>query len=138
MKFKKSGILIIAALVVFITSCETNTAFRSEKKLNQQIQAHSWKSVKLNPSAPDEDWTFNNGTVYRTIYNDNGSIADADTGAYSIDAKLSYSYLTIRDFRRVIDRLNARWTIVELTDDVMSIAYKEDNTGLMQREFVKK
>ena len=128
----------IFILALFVTSCETQTAFRSEKKLNSQIQAHTWMNVKLNPLSLDEDWNFTNGTVYRTIYNDNGSVADVDTGSYSIDAKLSYSYLTLRDFRRVNDRLNARWTIVELTDDVMSIAYKEDGTGVFQREFVAK
>jgi hypothetical protein len=138
MKLSKIPVIIIAAAAIFISSCETQTAFRSEKKLNKQIQAHTWARVKLQPQALDEDWNFSNGTVYRTIYNDNGSIADADTGTYSIDAKLSYSYLTIRDFRREGDRLNARWTIVELTDDVMALAYKSEGTGLMQNEFVKK
>ena len=129
------------ALVVF-ASCETQTAFRSEKKLNQQIQAHTWKKIRLSPSNLEdrnEDWIFNNGTVYRLIYDkDNNQIETSDTGTYNIDAKLSYSYLTIRDFKRVLDKLNARWTIVELTDDVMAIAYNDSNTGVVQREFVPK
>ncbi len=137
MRLTKTTITIIAVIAIFISSCETQTAFRSEKKLNQQIQAHTWSSVKLNPQAMDEDWLFQNGTVYRTIYNDNGSVADVDTGSYSIDAKLSHTYLTIRDFR-LQHRLNARWNIVELTKSVLAIAYKEAGTGVNQREFVKK
>ncbi|MGI8893542.1 MAG: hypothetical protein ACR2GN_08775 [Bacteroidia bacterium] len=138
MKLKNPAVLmLIAFLAVFFISCETQTAFRSEKKLNKQIQAHTWASVKLNQNANDEDWVFSNGTVYRTIYELDGGIK-SDTGTYSIDAKLSYSYLTMRDFRRTHDRLDARWTIVELTDDVMALAYKSDITGLVQREFVKK
>jgi hypothetical protein len=139
MKSSKIAIMIVAVLAIFISSsCETHTAFRSEKKLNKQIQAHTWASVKLLPGASDEDWVFSNGTVYRTIFNDNGTVSDADTGSYSIDAKLSYSYLTIRDFRLVSHKLNARWTIVELTDEVMALAYKSDGSGLKQIEFVKK
>lgn len=137
MRANKTTIAIVAIVAIFLSSCETQTSFRSEKKLNHQIQAHTWANVKLNPQAMDEDWLFQNGTVYRTIYNDNGSVADADTGSYSIDAKLSHSYLTIRDFR-LQHRLNARWNIVELTNSVLAIAYKEDGTGVNQREFVKK
>ena len=138
MKFIKSHFVSLIIIAILFSACETQTAFRSEKKLNKQIQAHTWKMVKLNPASYEEDWDFTNGTVYRKIYNDNGSILDVDTGTYSIDAKLSYSYLTISDFRRELDKLNARWTIVELTDDVLALAYKGSSSGLMQKEFVTK
>lgn len=139
----KLKLAIIGLMLVFLgTSCENPTALRSEKKLNQLIQAHTWKKVRLNPSNlndRNEDWIFSNGTVVRHIFSaDNNTIAASDTGSYSVDAKLSQSYLTIRDFKFIDDRLNARWTIVELTEDVMSIAYKESGTGVFQREFVPK
>lgn len=140
MKLKSFGIPMI--ILIVLTSCETQTAFRSEKKLNKQIQAHTWKKVRFSPlniNDRHEDWIFKDGTVVRHIYNlDNNSISASDTGSYSIDAKLSHSYLTIRDFKFLDEKLNARWNIVELTDDVLSIAYKEGNSGLYQREFVPK
>ncbi len=134
----KNLFLITVALfasVFFLSSCETQTSLRSEKKLNEQIQAHPWKLVTFKANQAQEDWSFSNGNVYRTIYND--VVPARDTGNYSIDAKLSYSYLTISNYQRTLDKMNARWTIIELTEDQLFIAYKDPASGLSQLEFVK-
>ena len=121
-------------VALILSSCETNRWFQSEDSLNAKIQT-GWNKIRINPNAFVEQWRFNEGKVYRLI----GPLltpADIDTGNYSVSTSLNKAYLTINDFKRVEDKLNAKWEILELNGGILFIATDHDgSTGLQQLEF---
>ncbi len=123
---KNSFFIIIIALL--FAGCESQTAFRSEKTLKKQIQG-TWTLVPPYVSGGAfEEITFIEGAFYIN------SSSGKDTGYYSIDAKLSYSYLEMSELGGGFNYYNTTWTIVELTNDFLYLA----NDNALQREFIKK
>lgn len=141
MSLLRSGFKIISFcfLILFFLGCESNNAFRSEKRLNKLIQA-TWSVVPMSHEQPKEDWVFNNGFIYRVFYDSTNTQYNVDTGAYVVDAKLTNAFVMVTEFNLPFyEPLNGKWTIVELDKKIMVIsANYADKRGVISREFVKK
>ena len=126
------------ALILFLSSCDSNRWFQSEDSLNAKIQT-TWTKIRISsdPNIPTEKWTFSEGNVQRVKMTPTDTVID--NGYYSISTTWSKAYLNITDFDLVMDELNAKWDILELNGGIMFIATDHDgSTGLKQMEFEEK
>lgn len=133
------NLLRVFLLFIFVmasSSCD-ELIFKSEKKIKQEIQG-VWENILLNQMQSREYWALENGNIY--LLELNGAKFDTiDKGFYSIDAKLSKAYIDIRDFTSIQAQLsdyNARWSIIELGDDVLYLTTRQSG-GLLQKEFLR-
>ena len=132
-----SAFFFASAAAVLFSACESNRWFQSEDKLRSKIQT-TWNKVLIPSTLPTEEWTFKEGKVYRL----QGTQVDTifiDVGNYSVSTSLTKAYLSISDFSRTADKLNAKWEIIELDKGLLYIATDHDGaSGLLQREFTEK
>ncbi|HNQ12743.1 MAG TPA: hypothetical protein PKH65_04145 [Bacteroidia bacterium] len=131
-------------LILSFSSCENKQWLQSEKKLKKEIQG-SWQRIYASPSIENryEHWIFNDGAIYITKRNTDGSIDTTDHGKYRIDATMFEPFLITSDLEQHVpnvsmEKLNGKWTIVELEDGILYIAHQPENSGVIQREFIKK
>lgn len=139
------NILLIGVVLtgLFLAGCENNEILLSEKKLNSELNG-TWKIIAPRP-VPDFDelWTFGGGAT--SISSKKGSVNIIATGNYSVDAKFSKAYITLSGYSfnsRLYSNftaadLNRKWTLVELSEDVLYISATDDAGAIRSIEFVK-
>ena len=135
LKFVKYTCCVLLLLMSF--SCGDNLLFKSEKKIKQEVQG-VWENILLNQMQSREYWALENGNIYLLELNGN-KFDTIDAGQYSIDAKLAKAYIDIRDFtstQALLSDYNSRWSIIELTDDLLYITTRQSG-GLLQKEFLR-
>lgn len=129
---------------LFFSGCENNEILLSEKKLKEEIKG-TWKIVAPRPSADFvETWVFENGANTVASQKANSPNMNA-TGNYSIDAKFSKAYISLSGFTFTgrlhsgftAADLNRKWTLVELSDDVLYISATDDAGAIRSMEFAK-
>lgn len=136
---------LFAGMILFtMNSCENKQWLQSEKKLKKEIQG-SWQRIYASPSIENkyEHWIFSDGTLYITKRTIDGSIDTTDIGKYRIDATMFEPFLITSDLEQnvpnvAMEKLNGKWSIVELDGGILYIAHHPDNSGAIQREFIKK
>jgi hypothetical protein len=135
-------ILLLFSSVIF-SSCEEKLVFKSEKKLNSDLQG-DWNPIPYTSMYGSgfnnkHLWRFNNGTIYiidaatDTIY---------DQGIYGIDAKLENPTLSISGLSSsLLDStygFNIKWTLIQLDGKILDLAGKPFDAGLVEVEFQKR
>ena len=159
---KKLPLLILLAAIMFVYGCENFDWFRSESTMKKQIQG-TWVRDFLTDTAAVETWTFKDGklNVLRNLVGyhcisqtscdfgntdlnktDGNDTIVLDSGGYSIDAKLTVSYLKTTDLKAIgQDNYNFKWTIIQIDNKILELAAddaeREGGAGVIQREFVK-
>jgi|GEM_PF-699035 len=150
-------ISLAVLLVAGFISCEENMWLKSEKKLRGQIEGTWDKLFVTSHVYTNETWEFKDGTILITVtektdnHFDDGYVdlnkADGldtmimDLGNYSINAKIDNAYLTLSNLEENVvesakQGLNAKWTIVDISNGGMYIA-ADNGTAIIQREFEK-
>lgn len=73
------------------------------------------------------------------VRNDGVDTIVIDKGSYVVDATVAAPFLKIEGLRNFVSPFyNSKWTIVQLDSKVLDIATDyPDNTGVLQREFLK-
>jgi hypothetical protein len=130
--------LVFIALFCFtliFSGCESNNMLKSQKKMEEDIQ-HTWELVSYSPGPPTEEWIFVDGTLLRNLLKPDGTIADSDTATYLIETKVSEALLIVSGFKRLSDKLNGTWSLIQLDEKILMMAVEHNNTGLIIKEFV--
>ncbi|HKR03075.1 MAG TPA: hypothetical protein VJY62_00460 [Bacteroidia bacterium] len=150
--------------VMFFYSCENFDWFRSEDTMNKQIQG-TWSREFLTNNQKVELWTFKEGRLkvfsydlapydtnckyttgncdeglYDVNRKDGNDTLILDSGSYSIDAKLTVSYLKTNELvsNGVEYNYTYKWTIIQIDDKILElVADRKDAAGNIQREFEK-
>jgi hypothetical protein len=159
---KKLPVLLIFAAIMFVYSCENFDWFRSESTMKKQVQG-TWVRDFLTDTAAVELWTFKDGKlqVLRNLIGyhcdtpypcdfgntdlnktDGNDTIVLDSGSYSVDAKLTVSYLKTSDLKAIGENnYNYKWTIVQIDNKILELAAdgaeRTGGAGVIQREFVK-
>lgn len=142
---KKILLMCVFLTGMFLSGCENNEILLSEKKLNSELNG-TWKIVAPRPT-PDftETWSFGEGLTAVTSTKTSTSSNVSTSGSYSIDAKFSKAYINLSgySFNGSLNSgftaadLNRKWTLVELSEDVLYISAKDDRGAIRSLEFVK-
>jgi hypothetical protein len=155
------GYELLSALVVFLYSCESFEWFRSEGGIKKDFEG-VWIREFLADTTVHEIWTIKDDKIniikydlatyvpcssldtpsYKcqdngindVIQNDSKDTLLLDNGNYSIDAKITNSYIKTSDFSMAEYAGNLKWTIVQLDENVLYLV-AESEVGLLQREF---
>jgi hypothetical protein len=138
-------ILMITVVLtgIFLTGCENNEILLSEKKLNNELNG-TWKIVAPRPSVDfTETWIFSSGAT--SVSSSKNSTSINVGGRYSVDAKFSKAYIDLSgySFNSMLysgftaSDLNRKWTLVELSDDILYISATDDRGAIRSIEFVK-
>jgi hypothetical protein len=139
------NILLIGVILtgMFLAGCENNEILLSEKKLNSELNG-TWKIVAPRPSVDFiETWVFGDGATSVSSSKNNSSLNV--NGKYSVDAKFSKAYIDLSgyNFNSMLysgftaTDLNRKWTLVELSDNVLYISATDDRGAIRSIEFVK-
>ena len=145
--------LSIFSLMLVLASCESKTFLRSKKKLDKDLQGY-WRPIygtsHYGAAVYDQNiqWVFADGEVKIVRIDGSGNDHIIDKGFYSISTKIDNCFISISDFS-TRDYHNAdtlplsygydiKWTIIQLNGNVLDIAGRPHNGGMVELEFEKK
>ena len=147
----KNLIYFFIGSVLMMAGCENKDLLQSEKKIREQLEAHTWKRIQAKASEDtDESWTFKDGKL--TIFWDKNSNDLIDTNDihivsnYTVSTKFSSSYVsftgiplpphhTLVNIENV--NLNLRWTIAEINEKVLYLSASTDAGTIKSLEYIK-
>lgn len=136
-------LLLTGFFGLVLTGCDSNDLFQSEKKMESKIQK-SWLYVYPNlTDTRKEIWSFANGSVAVT-FKLNANTDTTIVGTYSVDTKVSKAYVHLSGFTYsgytnsgfLSEDLNRKWTVSELSGDVMYLSATDSKGSIRSLEFI--
>lgn len=145
MKILRSVSVII--LVIVLASCESKTFLRSKKKIESDLQGH-WRPIvgtsTYGTSVYDQNiqWYFDNGEVKIVKVDGSGNDQVIDHSTYSVDTKIDNFFVDLagfktKDYDTTYD-FSVKWTVIQLNGDILDLAGRPNNGGIVEIEFEKK